>query len=64
MSDIDRGSDAEARRLAEALGLDKLSELHLKQLLDASRVAAALRSLLNTDALSPSDEPALVFRLP
>ncbi len=64
MSDIDRGGDAEARKLAEALGLNKLSEPHLKQLLDASRVAATRRSLLNTDSLSPSDEPALVFRLP
>lgn len=64
MSDIDHGSNAEARRLAEALGLNNLSELHLKQLLNASRVAATRRSLLNTDALSPSDEPALVFRLP
>ncbi len=64
MSDVDREGDAEARRLAEALGLNKLSELHLKQLLNASRVAAARRSLLNTDTLSPADEPALVFRLP
>lgn len=64
MSDIDRRSDAEARELAEALGLNNLSELHLKQLLNASHVAATRRSLLNTDALSPSDEPALVFRLP
>lgn len=64
MSDVDRGSDAEARKLAEALGLNNLSELHLKQLLNASRVAATRRSLLNTDSLSPSDEPALLFRLP
>lgn len=64
MSDVDHGNNAEARKLAEALGLNKLSELHLKQLLDASRVAATRRSLLDTDTLSPADEPALVFRLP
>lgn len=64
MSGVDHGSNEEARKLAGALGLDKLSEVHLKQLLNASRVAAARRSLLNTDTLSPADEPALVFRLP
>lgn len=64
MSGPDRRDDAEARKLAEALGLNSLSEFHLKQLLKASRVAATRRSLLNTDTLAPSDEPALVFRLP
>lgn len=64
MSDTDRRDDAEAHRLAEALGLNNLSELHLKQLLTASRAAATRRSLMNTDSLVPADEPVLVFRLP
>ena len=64
MSDPDRRDDAEAHKLAEALGLNNLSELHLKQLLSASRVAAERRLLMNTDSLIPADEPALIFRLP
>lgn len=51
-------------KIANELGLHKLSDTHLQQLLKAGRVASARRSILQTDTLVPSDEPAHVFRLP
>ena len=54
----------EARRLATELGLNKLSEADLVKLLNAARVANMRRSALDTSGLLPSDEPALVLRLP
>jgi hypothetical protein len=54
----------EARRLADQLGLRKLSEHDLVKLLNAARVANMRRDALDTSGLSPADEPALVFRLP
>ena len=62
--EMKRYDEAEARKLADALGLDKLTEKHLQQLLNAMRVAAVRRSLLDTDSLSPADESAHLFRLP
>lgn len=64
MTQMKRNDEAEARRLAAALGLHKLTENHLQQLLNALRVSAARRSLLDTDSLSPADEPAHLFRIP
>jgi hypothetical protein len=54
----------EARRLAGALGLNKLSEVDLVKLLNAARVANVRRDALDISGLTPADEPALVFRLP
>lgn len=54
----------EARRLADQLGLNRLSEADLAKLLNAARVAQLRRSALDTSGLTPADEPALVFRLP
>jgi len=54
----------EARRLAGALGLNKLSEADLVKLLNAARVANVRRDALDISGLTPADEPALVFRLP
>ena len=54
----------EARRLADQLGLRKLSDQDLVKLLNAARVANMRRDALDTSGLSPADEPALVFRLP
>ncbi len=54
----------EARKLAAQLGLNRLSEADLAKLLNAARIADMRRSALDTSALQPSDEPALVFRLP
>ncbi len=64
MKDVQQNDLAEARRLADALGLEKLTEPHLRQLLKASKLSAARRSLLEIQDLSPADEPAHVFRLP
>ena len=54
----------EARRLAEQLGLRKLSEQDLVKLLNAARVAEMRRGALDISSLTPADEPALVLRLP
>jgi hypothetical protein len=54
----------EARRLAEELGLHRLSGADLGKLLSAARIANARRDALDVSALTPADEPALVFRLP
>lgn len=54
----------EARRLAEQLGLRKLSEPDLVKLLNAARVAEMRRGALDISGLTPADEPALVLRLP
>ena len=54
----------EARRLAEQLGLRKLSESDLVKLLNAARVAEMRRGALDISGLTPADEPALVLRLP
>lgn len=54
----------EARRLADQLGLGKLSGQDLVKLLNAARVANMRRDALDISALTPADEPALVFRLP
>jgi len=49
------------RKLARALGLDRLSESDLQQFAKAARVAETRRSVLQTGALVPSDEPAHVY---
>ena len=54
----------EARRLADQLGLRKLSDQDLVKLLNAARVANMRRDALDPSRLLPADEPALVFRLP
>lgn len=60
----EKNASMDIQKIADELGLHKLSEAHLQQLLKAGRVANARRSVLQTDALVPSDEPAHVFRLP
>ena len=54
----------EARKLADQLGLRKLSDQDLVKLLNAARVADMRRGALDISSLTPADEPALVFRLP
>lgn len=54
----------EARKLAEQLGLRRLSEQDLVKLLNAARVANMRRDALDISGLTPADEPSLVFRLP
>jgi hypothetical protein len=54
----------EARKLADRLGLRKLSDQDLVKLLNAARVADMRRDALDISGLTPADEPSLVLRLP
>jgi hypothetical protein len=52
----------EMRRMAAEIGLARLSDEHLQQLLKATRVARARRATLPVATLVPADEPAHVYR--
>lgn len=62
MSSSDLTQD-EMRRRAADIGLTRLTEEHLQQLLRAAQTAQARRSALPIDTLTPADEPAHVFSL-
>ena len=64
MDTLSAADTLEARRLAEQLGLRKLSEADLVKLLNAARIANARRDALDVSGLTPADEPSLVYRLP
>ena len=51
------------RGMAAEIGLTRLTEDHLQQLLKATQVARARRAALPLTDLVPADEPAHVFRL-
>ena len=51
----------EVRAMAAEIGLTRLTEEHLQQLLRATRVARARRAALPVATLTPADEPAHVF---
>ena len=51
------------RRMAAEIGLTRLSDGHLQELLRATRTARARRTALPMANLGPADEPAHVFRL-
>ena len=53
----------EVRRMAAEIGMTRLTEEHLQQLLRATRAAQARRATLSVATLDPADEPAHVFRL-
>ena len=53
----------EIRKMAAEIGLTRLSEEHLKQLLNSTRTARARRAALPVGTLTPADEPSHVFRL-
>ena len=53
----------EVRRMAQDIGLTRLTDEQLQQLLRATRTARARRALLPTADLTPADEPVHVFRL-
>lgn len=53
----------EVRRMAQAAGLDRLTDEHMRELTRAANVAQARRKALHVAALTPADEPAHVFRL-
>ena len=51
----------EVRRMAAEIGMTRLTEAHLEQLLRATRAARARRAALPVATLEPADEPAHVF---
>jgi hypothetical protein len=53
----------EVRRMAAEIGLTRLTDEHLQQLLRATRAARARRAALPVADLGPADEPAHVYRL-
>jgi hypothetical protein len=53
----------DVRRMAADIGLTRLTDEHLQQLLRATEAARARRAALKVDRLEPPDEPAHVFRL-
>ena len=53
----------EIRRMASGIGMTRLTDEHLEQLLRATRMARARRASLPIASLSPADEPMHVFRL-
>ena len=53
---------ADVRDLAAGIGLTRLTDEHLEQLLRATRAAQARRAALPLDTLTPADEPAHVYR--
>ena len=62
MSDDNLSLD-EIRRMAAEIGLSRLTDEHVQQLLNATRTARARRAALPVGNLTPADEPAHVFRL-
>jgi hypothetical protein len=51
------------RSVAADIGMTRLTEEHLQQLLRATKAAQARRAALQVAKLVPADEPAHVFRL-
>ena len=62
MSDDNLSLD-EIRRMAAEIGMTRLTERHLQELLRATRTARTRRAALPFANLTPADEPAHVFRL-
>ena len=53
----------DVRRLAADIGLTRLTEPHLQQLLRATNAARARRASLHSETLTYADEPSHVFSL-
>ena len=51
----------EMRRMAAEIGLTRLTDEHLHQLLRATKVAQQRRAALPAADITPADEPAHVF---
>ena len=51
----------EMRRMAAEIGLTRLTDEHLHQLLRATKTAQLRRAALPTDDITPADEPGYVF---
>ena len=53
----------EVRKMAVEIGITRLADEHLKQLLRATNIARARREALPLGEITPADEPAHVFHL-
>lgn len=53
----------EVLKMAAEIGMTRLTDEHLQQLLRATKVARARRAALPVANITPADEPAHVFRL-
>ena len=53
----------EVRRMAAEVGMTRLVDEHLQQLLRATNAARARRKALPLGEITPADEPAHVFHL-
>ena len=53
----------EIKKMAAEIGLTRLTEEHLQQLMVATRQARSRRDVLPVAGLVPADEPSHVFRL-
>lgn len=53
----------ELKKMAADIGLTRLTEEHLQQLMASTRQARARRDALPIAGLVPADEPSHVFRL-
>jgi len=62
MNEDDVTLDA-VRSMAADIGMTRLSDEHLQQLLRATKAARARRNLVKVETLGPADEPAHVYRL-
>jgi len=58
----DRPTPDDIRSMASDIGLTRLTDEHLQQLLKATRTAQARRAALPVARLVATDEPAHVFR--
>ena len=59
----DNPSMDDVRKMAADIGMSRLSETHLQELLRATKTARARRSSLHNDTLTYADEPSQVFSL-
>lgn len=53
----------EVRKMAEDIGLTRLTDVHVQDLLRATNAARARRASMRNDTLTYTDEPAHVFSL-
>lgn len=56
-------STDDVRKLAADIGLTRLTDAHLQELLRATNAARARRASLHNDTLTYADEPSHVFSL-
>lgn len=53
----------DVRKLAADIGLTRLTDAHLQELLRATNAARARRTVLQNDVLTYADEPSHLFSL-